>query len=157
MVERRIFPAMKPFVRVLRVIGILSACWIIWMIFAGYGDLRSQIGQNSGISDPQANEIWNAFFWATLPFAVLAVFVLLPYRWIPARMGWVIAGVLCCALLFLMGRAVAPFWGFRGIGVTMVPAIIWANLVAYAFLVASQVFALYWLKRDGEWNGAKKA
>ncbi len=134
---------MKTTYRILRGLGLIAALWIIVSLISGFLDFNGQMNEISLSPGSQESGLWMHYLTGAIPFALMALILLLPYGLLP-RMLILICGALLCLALGSVGWSfIRPFVGIR-MHLDAIPLAAWWTLTAYFVLASSQLVTLFW-------------
>jgi hypothetical protein len=131
--------------RVLRILGVLGAAWIVVGLAVGYMHLREQITEVQLSPASQEADIWRVFVIGAIPYGIIAAILFLPYRKLPQSIRMLCVSLLCLAGGHVIWVFLRPFIGLSGVHLDAVPPASWLSIGGFIALVVTQVAAIVWM------------
>ena len=135
--------------RVLRALGIIGAAWIIIGLVSGYMHLRDQMSDVLLSPASQEASIWGFFITGAIPYGIIALILVLPYRKFSMPIRVTCITLLCIAVGFVGWGFLRPFVTISGIHLHAMPLAAWLTLIGYITLIVSQIVAILWITKQG--------
>lgn len=137
---------MKVIYRVLRVLGVIGAAWIISGLISAYFHLQGLMADISFSPETQKVSLWMSFFIGAIPYGVIALMMLLPYGRLPRMIQLTCVALFCIAIGFVGWNFLRPCITISGFHFEAIPMVAWLMLIGNIALIVSQIVAILWIQ-----------
>ena len=145
---------MKTALTIIRSIGILGAVWIIYMSVSVHLQIHEQTQDLMLSSYNTVHPATAHLLQTTIPFALLAILLVLPYK----RMNWAfgISGGIIIALLsaYFMIQLYGQYFLAARFVPEAIPSHIWISASIFVIFFSSQIVAILLQKKNVEQGAA---
>lgn len=133
---------MKSVITITRSIGVLGAFWILYMALYAYSQM---IQQTQGIilgSPTSAHPVTLHVWQSTVPFCLLALLIVIPYRRIRKRYSVIGAFLIAGLSIYFMNFLFGQYFLTGRFVASSIPSGIWINASIFVAFFITQILAI---------------